>query len=341
MAQWALFTAVAGVLTVLLLVLARQSQQLLEEQSAPAGPDGLAGGDGEAPATEPVSEQPDAQPESASGGQMETDSGSESQTKIEREIGEQTDTESASGNQTDTAHSFPGGEFDDQTAVVPSESGREPDQGMYGDVTQGPDIELTSTALFANVAVTQGLVVVVLVAAAWYFQIPARGFGVSVTGPAILLGAAFGVALWIGNELSTTVADAVGASYDEGVREMMAPESTGGWLVLFAIILPIIAIAEELLFRGALIGVPAAGFDISPWLLAVVASLAFALGHGAQGRVGIVVTGVLGFVLAAGYIVSGSLLVVIVAHYLINGLEFFIHEYLGVDALFGGFAGSG
>ncbi|MFW6435839.1 MAG: CPBP family intramembrane glutamic endopeptidase, partial [Halovenus sp.] len=194
--------------------------------------------------------------------------------------------------------------------------------------------------LFANVAVTQGLVIVVLVAAALYFEIPARGFGVSVTGPAILLGVAFGAVLWIGNELSTTVADAVGASYDEGVREMMAPESTGGWLVLFVFVLPIIAIAEELLFRGALIGVPAAGFGVSPWLLAVVASLAFALGHGAQGRVGIVVTGVLGFVLAAGYIVSGSLLVVIVAHYLINGLEFFVHEYLGVEAVFGRLASS-
>ena len=76
---------------------------------------------------------------------------------------------------------------------------------------------------------------------------------------------------------------------------------------------------------------PAAGYGVSPWLLAVVASAAFALGHGAQGRVGVVVTGALGFVLAAGYVVSGSLLLVVVAHYVINALEFLVHEGLGID----------
>lgn len=324
MAQWALFTAVAGVLTVLLLVLARQSAQLLESQSTPADPDAQAGEDRPASQADLASEQFDDEPASVPDDRV--------------------DTEEPFGNQTDSTHSFPEAESGEQTVAVDSESGRESDeQGIYGDVRQGPDIELTSTALFANVAVTQGLVIVVLVAAAWYFQIPTSSFGVTVdptsTGvQTIALGVGFGVALWIGNELSTTVADAVGASYDEGVREMMAPESTGGWLVLFGLVLPIIAIAEELLFRGALIGVPAAGFGVSPWLLAVVASLAFALGHGAQGRVGIVVTGVLGFVLAAGYILSGSLLLVIAAHYLINGLEFFVHEYLGVEAVFGGLA---
>ena len=317
MAQWALFTAVAGVLTVLLLVLARQSQQLLEAQSTAADPDTRPDREQATPTVDPVGEQFDhGQPASETRGQ------------------------------TDTARTVAESESGDQAAIVDSESGREPDgQGMYGDLTQGPDIELTSTALFANVAVTQGLVIVVLVAAAWYFEIPASGFGVSAdptsTGvQALGLGVVFGAVLWLGNELSTAVADAVGASYDEALRETMAPASTGGWLVLFLIVLPIIAIAEELLFRGALIGVPAAGFGVSPWLLAVVASLAFALGHGAQGRVGIVVTGVLGFALAAGYIVSESLLVVIVAHYLINGLEFFVHEYLGVEAVFGGLASS-
>jgi len=327
-AQWALFTAVAGVLTVLLLVLARQSQQLLEAQSTAADPDALGGDDRSAPATGPVSEQFDEQPAGRSGEQV------------------QPDTESGIESPSDASQCFPEDDSGKPAAIVDSESGREQDgQGLYGDPTQGPDIELTSTALFANVAVTQGLVIVVLVAAAWYFEIPASGFGVSAdptsTGvQALGLGVVFGAVLWLGNELSTAVADAVGASYDEALRETMAPASTGGWLVLFLIVLPIIAIAEELLFRGALIGVPAAGFGVSPWLLAVVASLAFALGHGAQGRVGIVVTGVLGFALAAGYILSGSLLVVIVAHYLINGLEFFVHEYLGVEAVFGGLASS-
>ena len=200
-------------------------------------------------------------------------------------------------------------------------------------------VPLTPRMLLANVAFTQLLVVAVLLGAAWYFSIPAWAFGVA-TGEAmstglqgVAIGVAFGVVLWLANELATTIADAVGAAYDETVREMLAPETPQGWLFLFGGVLPLIAFAEELLFRAALIGVPAAGFDVSPWLLAVVSSLAFALGHGAQGRVGIVVTGVLGLALAGGYILTGSLLVVVVAHYVINAMEFFVHELLGVEAL--------
>ncbi len=202
--------------------------------------------------------------------------------------------------------------------------------------SQPQEIELTPAMVIANVAVTQGLIAGIVLAAGWYFAIPAEAFGVTAdpfsTGlPAVGIGVAFGVLLWIGNEISTTIADAVGAAYDEGVRELLAPESPGGWLLLFGGVLPIIAISEELLFRAALIGVPAASFGLSPWLLAVLSSLAFALGHGAQGRVGVVVTGLLGFVLAAGYVLSGSLLLVVVAHYVVNAAEFFVHEYLDIE----------
>lgn len=203
---------------------------------------------------------------------------------------------------------------------------------------QEPEIELTTGALLANVAVTQGLVAVVVLGAVWYFSIPADAIGVtaapSSTGvAAVAIGLVLGVALWAGNELSTRLADVVGAAYDERVRGMLAPESAVGWTALFGVVLPIIAASEELLFRAAIVGVPAAGFAVSPWLLAAVSSVAFAIGHGAQGRVGVVVTGALGFVLAAGYVVTGSLLLVIVAHYVVNALEFLLHELLAVPWL--------
>ena len=57
-------------------------------------------------------------------------------------------------------------------------------------------------------------------------------------------------------------------------------------------------------------------------VLAVASSVAFAAGHGAQGRLGIAATGVLGFVLAAVFVATESLLVVVVAHYIINAVEF-------------------
>jgi membrane protease YdiL (CAAX protease family) len=311
-AQWLSFSLVVAVLTVVLLVLARQSQSMLRTQG-PATEDGhqdLEEG-GEPP--EPNGTAPEqVAPEG---------------TRTPAPNPQSAGPEAVDGPIADNAHSSP------------SDSPHSPE--LREQPARGPEaIELTPAALLANVAVTQGLVAGIVAAAAWYFAIPGDALGITSPPPtgltALAVGVAFGLVLWVGNELSTTVADAVGAAYDEGVREQLAPDSPAGWAVLFFAVLPLIAVSEELLFRAALIGVPAAGFGLSPWLLAAVSSLAFALGHGAQGRVGIVVTGLLGFVLAAGYVISGSLLLVVAAHYVINALEFLVHELLGMDGPFAG-----
>lgn len=209
-------------------------------------------------------------------------------------------------------------------------------EGTGTDSNLAAEVTLTPRMLLANVAFTQALVAAGLLAAAWYFAIPADAFGVTAepvsTGVlGVAVGILFGVSLWIGNEGTTYLADVVGAAYDETVRTLLAPTTANGWLFLYLVVLPLISVSEELLFRAALIGVPAAGFGISPWPLALGSSVAFALGHGAQGRVGVVVTGLLGFLLAGGYIVTGSLLVVVVSHYVINAMEFTMHEFLDLE----------
>jgi membrane protease YdiL (CAAX protease family) len=191
---------------------------------------------------------------------------------------------------------------------------------------------MSSGTLLANVALTQGLFGGIVLGGALLFEIPAGPLGVGpgplTRGlPALGLGIGFGLALWLANEASAALADAVGAGYDESLRELLTPESRDGWAVLLGFVLPLVALVEEFLFRAAIIGVPAAGFGLSPWALAVVS--------GAQGRVGIAVTGGLGFVLAAGFILTGSLLVVVVAHYLVNAMEFLVHEAVGADRLLG------
>jgi len=275
-AQWAPFLAVVAALTVLLLVLSRQSQALIREFDE----------QDEHNVDSPGS---DADATAGSGRNMSPETGDDT-------VGPQTKQE-------------------------PAQAGQE--------------LELTSTVMLVNVASTQALFAGAVLVAVWYFSIPAAALGVTagpLTGglPGVGVGLGFGLALWLANELSTAVADAVGAAYDETVRELLAPDAVGGWVGLLVVVLPLIAAAEELLFRAALIGVPAAGFDVSPWLLAVLASLAFALGHGAQGRVGIVVTGALGAALGALFVLTNSLLAVVVAHYLVNALELCVHEGLGV-----------
>ena len=198
--------------------------------------------------------------------------------------------------------------------------------------------DLSTGALLANVAFTQGLFGVLLVAGAFYFEIPASAFGVTAAGlstglPAVAVGIGAGVGFWVGNEAAAAVADGFGVAFDESLRELLAPDSAGGWVVLLGGVLPVIALVEELLFRAAAIGVPVAGLDAPAAGMAVVASVAFALGHGAQGRAGIVVTGTLGLALAGLFVVTNSLLAVVVAHYLVNALELIVHEGLGVGRL--------
>ncbi|MCU4750844.1 CPBP family glutamic-type intramembrane protease [Halobacteria archaeon AArc-curdl1] len=198
-----------------------------------------------------------------------------------------------------------------------------------------PVEDLSTMALLANVALSQGLFAGVLIGAVVYTGVPLEALGIAFDSEylqtGITVGVLAGITLYVGNELGAAIATHFGLEHDEGLRALLAPDSAGGWIVLLGVVLPVVALFEELLFRAALIGALSAGFDIPLWILAVGSSAVFALGHGAQGRTGIVVTGLLGLVLAWLFITTGSLLVVVVAHYLINALEFLVHEWLGFE----------
>lgn len=216
-----------------------------------------------------------------------------------------------------------------------------------GDPTLGPEPvpetadrpsvrDLSTRALLANVAATQAILAVIIVWAALFFEIPQSALGLGdgrwVWGvDALSLGFGLGVGLWLASEAAGRLADAAGFAYDERLRELLAPDTPAGWFALFVVVLPIIAVSEELLFRAALIGAPATAVEVSPWLFLVLSSALFALGHGAQGRVGIVATGVLGLALGGAFVLTESLVVVVLAHYVVNALEFGVHEGFGVD----------
>ena len=207
-----------------------------------------------------------------------------------------------------------------------------------GEVMDAADVEPheqpTPGMLLVNVAISQGLLGVLLALGAWYAQIPldALGLGPEQVGlAAVGVGLAVGVALYAGDELLMLATDRAGVAYSEGMRELLAPDTPGGWLLLVFGALPIVAAFEELLFRAALVGAMAAGFGVSPWLLAVASSLVFGVAHSAQGSGGMAVATGLGFALAAVFVLTESLVVVVVAHWLVNTLEFGVHEALGVE----------
>jgi membrane protease YdiL (CAAX protease family) len=197
--------------------------------------------------------------------------------------------------------------------------------------------QFSTGLLLANVALSQGLFAVIIAASAWYTAVPPASLGIdfgnplSVGLPALATGIVVGLVLYAFNAAGGVCANALGYDYEERLRDLLTPQSSVGWVLLLCGILPIIAVFEELLFRAALIGALSTGFNISPWFLAGGSSAAFAFGHGAQGRLGILVTGVLGFVLAVVFIRTNSLLAVVVAHYLVNALEFTISGALGIE----------
>lgn len=199
--------------------------------------------------------------------------------------------------------------------------------------TPKPASDPSKLALFVNVAVSHGFFALLLLGGVWVTGVPASALGitsdpVSTGWLAVVVGVALGVALSLANTVGGGVARRFRTEPSEMLREMLAPETFYGWVVLLVGVLPIIATFEELLFRAALIGAFAVCFNLSPWLLAVLSSDAFAAGHGAQGILGIVVTGVLGFVLAAAFVLTNSLVVVVVAHYVVNASEFIVTEKL-------------
>ncbi|QLD90110.1 CPBP family intramembrane metalloprotease [Natronomonas salina] len=216
-----------------------------------------------------------------------------------------------------------------EAADAPSPTRKSPAEST---LEPGPD--LSTTALLANVAASHGLFALLLLGGIWLTEVPAAALGVTdaplSTGPlAVAVGLALGAAISLANTLATGLAEALGTEPADELREMLSPETARGWAVLLLGVLPVIAGFEELLFRGALVGGFAAGFGVSPWLLAALSSIAFAAGHGAQGGLGVVVTGLLGFALAAAFVLTESLLVVVVAHYVVNAAEFVVVEGLG------------
>jgi membrane protease YdiL (CAAX protease family) len=290
MADWAAFAGVAGVVTFLVLVLAHASKSL------------VSGDTGSRPGMPPA-----------------TDSDSPwTGTGFEAALPEAPPDDSGT-----TARSAATCDTDDAPlATVVDNPRRGASEPSLGD--------LSPRVLLANVTLTQGFFACFLLGGVWYAQVPLDALGISL--PALsdfALGGVLGLTLFALNQVGASAGRAFGLGGGEELREALAPESFLGWLLLLGVALPVVAGFEELLFRGALVGGLATGFDLSPWLLAVGSSAAFGVGHGAQGRVGMVVTALLGFVFAAAFVLTGSLVVVVVAHYLVNALEFVVYEGVG------------
>ncbi|WP_430504549.1 CPBP family intramembrane glutamic endopeptidase [Haloparvum sp. PAK95] len=298
MADWTAFAVATVVLTLLLLFLTYRSQQLLEEVTVVDDRETLT------QRTEVGGAEPTHFDEP---GAVEREFEAEESGCVADEHEAVADEHEAVADE----HEAIAGEPEDQPAGAP------------------PGEFLTTRLLLVNVLFSQGAFLAALAGLAWWTDVPASAFGLTLAtldAGTVAVGLAAGVVLYAGNETAARLGEQFGFSAPEALRSAMAPTDRAEWALLLLAVLPTIAIFEELLFRGALVGVLAVGFGIDPWLLVVASSAVFGLGHGAQGRLGILVTAGIGVVLGAVFVLTGNLFVVILAHYVINALEFVIQE---------------
>lgn len=91
---------------------------------------------------------------------------------------------------------------------------------------------------------------------------------------------------------------------------------SGRWnLLLAALLVSIIAISEETIFRGYLIRRLAA-VSRSRWAAVILSAAIFSIGHGYEGSAGVLTVGVLGLIFALVYLWRGSLIAPITMHFL-------------------------
>jgi uncharacterized protein len=81
------------------------------------------------------------------------------------------------------------------------------------------------------------------------------------------------------------------------------------------ILVTIVALAEETIFRGYLI-LRFRGVGLSPWGAALLAAVIFSLGHGYEGAAGVITVGVMGLTFGLIYLWRGSLVAPVVMHFL-------------------------
>lgn len=187
----------------------------------------------------------------------------------------------------------------------------------------GPVAQLSRSALYLNIAVSHGLVLGLIGLLLWWTGVPLQHLGIEKL-PNLLWLVALASGLIALNEIADWVASALGIS-DNPLRDLLTPETGPEWAVLVGVLLPMIAVTEELLFRGVLIGAFDSGTQLPPLLLILGSAILFGGAHTAQGRLGVGIAMLLGIILGGAYYWTGSLWVVMGAHYLVDLVEFARH----------------
>jgi membrane protease YdiL (CAAX protease family) len=143
------------------------------------------------------------------------------------------------------------------------------------------------------------------------------------------LGVALFVPLFFSANLLERALLAVGFSVPSTPLPSLTPARDTTELVLAVVLVVIVAVAEETIFRGYLI-LRLKAITASPAAAVVLSAVIFSLGHGYEGSAGVVTVGAMGAVFALVYLWRESLVAPIVMHFLQDFIGIVMLPLLGV-----------
>jgi uncharacterized protein len=150
------------------------------------------------------------------------------------------------------------------------------------------------------------------------------GWNFSTVGTEIAVGAALFVPLLLVTNLLQRVIEAAGASAPATpLPQFLTAKGWMGFSLAFLLVV-VVAITEETIFRGYLI-LRFRALTGSDAASALLSSVVFSLGHGYEGTAGVVTVGAMGLAFAVLYLKRRSLVAPIVMH--------FLQDFIGIIAL--------
>jgi CAAX protease family protein len=157
-----------------------------------------------------------------------------------------------------------------------------------------------------------------------YNQEPASHVGWTARNPLgeIVLGLVLYVPFFFGTSLLENVLQQVGLTAPKMPLPLIAHGP--GELLLAGLLVIVVAVSEETIFRGYLM-LRFASITGSPLPAALISTGFFALGHGYEGTAGVATVGVMGFIFALVYLWRRSLVAPMVMH--------FCQDFIGIVVL--------
>ena len=144
----------------------------------------------------------------------------------------------------------------------------------------------------------------------------------------VAIGIGLFIPLYVSASFLEKFLQAAGFSIPSTPLPAFAATRSIGELVLALILVIVVALVEETIFRGYLILRFKAAVD-SPILLALISAVIFSLGHGYEGSAGVITVGFMGFIFALIYLWRQSLVAPIVMHFLQDFIGIVLAPFLG------------